>query len=370
MEIGVLVTGVGSGSTGEQVYKALRRGSRRYRIVVSNVRLEATVVAPDAERVQLPPAASPEYLPALAAAANRLGLDFIAPGSDPELDRIASAVPELKSLTSAVPLVNHSATIRLCHDKAATAAAVSRAGLRAPRTFECTSVAGALEAAARGEVPYPVVIKPGLRGGGSADVYVAQDAAELGLFAQMVLRRTTRAVVQEYVGDGESEYTVGVLHYPDGKLAGSFALRRALHSLLSTRLRVPNRTGRDDLGSDLVVSTGFSQGEVDDFPVVRAAAERLAGTLGSKGPLNVQGRLVGQDLVVFEVNPRFSGTEAMRAMAGWNGPEALIDWHLGVRPAIESYRPRRCAFVRSLVEFETEPTASPTTSTREAAARR
>jgi carbamoyl-phosphate synthase large subunit len=143
---------------------------------------------------------------------------------------------------------------------------------------------------------------------------------------------------------------VGVLHHPDGTLAGSFALRRDLRSLLSTRLRVRNRTGRAELGPHLVVSSGVSQGEVDDFPEVRAQAERVARAVGSRGPLNVQGRLVGSELVVFEVNPRFSGTESMRAMCGWNAPETLVEWHLGLAPSMAGYRASPCTFVRTLVE--------------------
>ena len=97
---------------------------------------------------------------------------------------------------------------------------------------------------------------------------------------------------------------------------------------------------------------------MDEFPEVCAHAERLAAALGSRGPLNVQGRLVGGDLVVFEVNPRFSGTEAMRAMAGWNGPEALVEWHLGLPSSLAGFRVRRRAFVRTLVEHELERPAA------------
>jgi carbamoyl-phosphate synthase large subunit len=352
MDVAVLVTGVGSGSTGEQVYKALRHGRRAYRIVVANMNPDAAVVAPGAERVALPPARSREYLPALAATANAVGARFIVPGSDPELVRIADGATELARLTPAIPLVNDASTIRLCQDKGATADAIARAGLRAPWTADCGTSAYAREAMARAGVSFPVVIKPRRRGGGSADVYVAQDDSELRLFSELVLRGGGPAVIQEYVGDPGSEFTVGVLHYPDRTLAGSFALRRDLGSLLSLRLRAPNRTGRAELGSHLAVSSGFSQGEVDDFPEVRAAAERVAAAVGSTGPLNVQGRLVGSELVVFEVNPRFSGTEAIRAMAGWNSAEALMDWHLGLRPALETYRPRRCTFLRTVIEYE------------------
>jgi carbamoyl-phosphate synthase large subunit len=359
VEIAVLITGVGSGSTGEQVYRALRLGRRPYRLVVANVDLGRSVVAPHAERIVLPPASALEYLGAVAAAANARGVRFIVPGSDVELVRIAAERAELAGLTRAIPLVNDLATIQLCQDKAATVAALERAGFRTPRTFECSDVDAAVEAVARSGVSYPFVVKPRQRGGGSADVYVAQDEAELRFFAAFVLRNGAPAVVQEYVGDAASEYTVGVLHNPDGKLAGSFALRRELSSLLSVRVRVPNRTGRAELGSHLVISSGFTQGQTDDFRVVRAAAERVARAVGATGPLNVQGRLVGSELLVFEINPRFSGSEAMRAMAGWNAPEALIEWHLGLRPVLGSAPPRPCRFVRTLVEYEATPAPKP-----------
>jgi carbamoyl-phosphate synthase large subunit len=353
MEIGVLVTGVGSGSTGEQVYRALHHGRRRYRIAVSNVDLGRSIVATGARRIVLPAADDPSYLEALAEAANALDMRFIVPGSDAELVRVAAGRETLARLTPAIPLVNDPATIAVCLDKGATAAALARAGLRAPRTLDCTTVEGVLDGIARERLAYPLILKP-RRGGGSADVFLAQDAEELRYHATRVLRGGAAAIVQEYVGDPNSEYTVGVLHRPDGTLAGSFALRRDLRSLLSTRSRAQNRTGRAELGSHLVVSSGFSQGEVDDFPEVRAQAEQVAAAVGSRGPLNVQGRLVGSELVVFEVNPRFSGTEAMRAMSGWNAPEALVEWHLGLESSMAGFRASPCTFIRTVVEHRIE----------------
>ena len=349
MEIGVLVTGVGPGSTGEQVYKALRFGRRRYRIAVANMDLERAIVAPGAGRIALPPASDASYLDAVADAANAFGARFVVPGSDVELFRVAAGREALARRTPAIPLVNDPAVITVCSDKGETAAAISRAGLRAPRTLDCGSLEAVLAGVARAGLRFPLVLKP-RKGGGSADVYVAQDPEELRFHAERILRGSTKAIVQEYVGDAASEFTVGVLHHPDGTLAGSFALRRDLSSLLSVRSRAPNRTGRGELGPQLVVSSGFSQGDVDDFPEVRAQAERVAAAVGSRGPLNVQGRLVDGELAVFEVNPRFSGTEAMRAMAGWNAVEALVEWHLGLPSSLAGYRARPCAFVRTVVE--------------------
>jgi carbamoyl-phosphate synthase large subunit len=362
-EIAILVTGVGSGSTGEQVVKALRYGRRRYRIAVGNMDLARTVVVGGVERVELPPAADPGYLAALAAAANRLGARFLVPGTDAELARVVTEREALARLSPVIPLVNDARVVATCSDKGETAVAVARAGLRAPRTAECASLEGALAAVGPGRIPYPVVLKP-RHGGGSADVWVAQDEEELLFHAARVLRGGGAAVVQEYAGDPDHEFTVGVLHAPDGALLGSVALRRELSSLLSVRSRAPNRTGRRELGPELVVSSGFTQGHVDDFPAVRAQAEQLAAALGSRGPLNVQGRLVGDALVVFEVNPRFSGTEAMRAMAGWNGPEALVDLHLGAPVALAGFRARPRTFVRTLVEHELERAPAPPVAAR------
>lgn len=350
-DVAVLVTGVGSGSTGEQVYKALRHGRRRYRLAVANVDLEQAAVAPDAKRVVLPPAGHDEYIDALAAAANALEVQFIIPGSDPELWRVAEQRAALAALTPAAPLVNDASAISVCSDKGATADAVCRAGCTAPGTVDCDDLGLAVRAMEESALRYPVVLKPQHGGGGSANVYLAQSEAELRFFGAYVLGQGVPLLLQEYVGDPQSEFTVGVLHYPDGALAGSFALRRELTSLLSTRLRVPNRTGRRELGPSLAVSSGFTQGATGDFPEVREAAEAVAQALGSTGPLNVQGRWVDGQLYVFEVNPRFSGTEAMRAMAGWNAPEALIDWHLGLPSGLDDYRPRCLRFIRGLAEY-------------------
>lgn len=361
MDLTILVTGVAPGSTGEQAWKALSMGARPYRLVAANVDPSRAVVAPLAARVALPPASDPRYLEALARAANRAGAAFVVPGSDAELARVVEGREELAALTRAIPLANGAATVALCADKGATAAAVARAGLRSPRTVGCAEAAGAADAAARAGIPFPVVVKPRRSSGGSVDVFLAQDPEELRFYARHVLlgRPGQALLLQEYVGTPEDEYTVGVLSWPDGAVAGSVALRRELASVLSTRLAVPNRTGRTELGPRLAVSTGFTQGTIDSFPEVRVAAERVARAVGSTGPLNVQGRLVDGELVVFEVNPRFSGTEAMRAMAGWNQPEALLEWHLGIPPRLPAWRAPRATFVRTLSEHELVPWAAP-----------
>jgi carbamoyl-phosphate synthase large subunit len=351
MEIGILVTGVGNITTGEQIYRAMLLGRRRYRITIANVDQQRMIVANGARKVVLPAADHPEYVAALAAAANEAAADFILPGSDRELIRIAAERDQLARGTRAIPLINNEAVIRTCSDKQATARAIQECGFAVPATVDATSVEAAVEAVASGRLTLPVVIKPKYSSGGSANVYIAQDEAELRFFVHYAMQCEPALVLQEYVGDAEHEYSVSVIHYPDGSLGGSMATRRHLTSRLSTHLKTPNRTGRAELGAWLVISTAHSQGEIDDFADVRQAAERVATQMGSTGPLNVQGRLTGSKFYVFEINPRFSGSTAVRARAGHNGPEALIDWHLGVESELGKHGPRRATFLRGLTDY-------------------
>ena len=79
-----------------------------------------------------------------------------------------------------------------------------------------------------------------------------------------------------------------------------------------------------DNSAPLHISTGISQGIIDDFEEVRKNAEKIALKLGSKGPINIQCRKAEDGINIIEINPRFSGTESLRALSGYNAPDALI----------------------------------------------
>jgi carbamoyl-phosphate synthase large subunit len=345
----VLVTGVGGGSIGEQVCKALRLGRRAYHLVAANADpARARVGLPDQVEA-LPPARDAGYLDAVLALVARHGIGFVAPGSEVELVALA---PERARLAAAgaVLLANDERVIRDCVDKVRTFQVLAGAGFRLPYSRELDGP----EALAGLELPgpFPWVLKPARGGGGSAGTFIAQDAEELGFFARFLFRGGEPVLLQEYLGRADQEYTVGVLAAPDGALLGSVALRRDILSTLSNRIRVDNRTGRPELGPVLAISSGCSQGVVDDFPAVRRTAEAISAALGSTGPLNVQGRWHEDGFVPFEVNPRFSGTTPMRAMAGFNEPELLIDWHLGEHPGASApVEVAAGSFTRGLAEF-------------------
>jgi carbamoyl-phosphate synthase large subunit len=123
--------------------------------------------------------------------------------------------------------------------------------------------------------------------------------------------------VQPYLGSAEDEYTVGVLTDFKGQLIDSIVMRRKLTGL---SLREERRLGRQTLS----ISTGYSQGFIVRDNTIQAFCEGVARDLDSRGPLNIQLRVVNGAPQVFEVHPRFSGTTPIRASVGLNEPDVLL----------------------------------------------
>lgn len=316
-KVNVLITALGGGSHGLQILKALRLGQLDYRIVGANVTARCAGRAMADHFELLPPAGAPDYLDRLQRVIEQHDIRALFHGCEQEMEVFSRHREAIEAMGVYVP-VNPPEVIRICRDKAATNEFLAQKGFPSPRfaSIERIEDAEAVDF-------LPVVLKP-VTGGGSAHVYIAQTRSELEMFAGYLLGFCPRILAQEYMGTPEAEFTVGVLFGRDGTLLNSIAVRRIVQEALSTRLRLPNRTGRAELGDQLVISSGISQGVVDKFPEVTEACERMAAHLGAQAPVNVQCRLVDGAVMVFEINPRFSGTTSLRAMVGYNEPDVLI----------------------------------------------
>jgi carbamoyl-phosphate synthase large subunit len=294
----------------------------------------------------LPMASSNEYLDALRELVKQHEIQFLVPGSEPELVKISKNLDAFSNLNVKV-LINAPHVIATCVDKKLTFEFLSQNGFHVPYTVMLENAEDDIDSS----VSFPCIVKPALGGGGSAGTFLAQDQDELAFFVRYLIKYGYRPLIQEYIPDAENEYTVGVLHSPQGKLLGTVVLRRQILSGLSNRLRIVNQTGRPEMGRMLAVSSGISQGEIVEFEPVRATAEKIAQTIGSAGPLNIQGRWDGSRFVPFEINPRFSGTTPMRALAGFNEPERMIESWLGINKDENSGGARPGTCIRGLTEY-------------------
>lgn len=323
--INVLVTAIGGGGHGDQILKALRLAEPgRYRIFGADSKPDRAQAAMVENFVTLPPARDPAYMEKLLDTCKRWEIRALFHGCEPELKLFAENREMLEAAGLFLP-INLTPLIRLCMEKSALNRRLVELGFAPPR------YAVVFDPAALAEINwFPLVVKPSVGSGGSANVYIAQSPRELmALSNYLGLGETTSGfMIQEYVGRPEDEFTVGVLHDLDGRFVDAIAVRRDLSGGLNVRTSVPNRSAKGELGPKLVISSGISQGRIGKHSQVTDQCREIAEALGSHGPLNIQCRFVGGKVRIFEINPRYSGTTSLRAMVGLNEPDLMIRHHI------------------------------------------
>jgi carbamoyl-phosphate synthase large subunit len=340
----VVVTAVGGGGNGEQIIKALRLGRLDYTIVGTDMSPYSKGLYEVDHAYRVPAANDPAYLDEILGICEHHGAIALFHGSEPELKAFSANRSRIEERGIFLP-INHAEVIDLCMDKVRSSEFLAAQGFSVPRWRRVRSLED-LE-----EIDFqPAVLKPSVGGGGSINLFLAQSRAELQTFGKYLLHLYPEFIVQEYVGTAESEYTVGVLHTMDGDFVNSIAIRRHLGTAMSSRIRVRNLTDRAELGPTLVISSGFSHGDIGRFPEVTAACERIAKALDVRGAVNVQCRLVDGEVVVFEINPRFSGTTSLRAMVGYNEPDVLIRHHVFGDPVEPGFAYQDGTILRGLSE--------------------
>lgn len=343
-----MVTGVGGGGLGEQIVKALKIASTPYKIIGSDIYPESSgLQCVDYPNI-VPAASDPSYIESIIALCERYQAKAIFPGSEPELMVLSQNRDMIKKAGILMPINPH-AVIEKCLDKAKTMSFLEENGYSHPRYIQITSLHQL-----KNINFFPVVLKPSKGAGGSANTFIAQSTKERDFFGKYLFELTGGFICQEYVGLPQNEYTVGVLLGLDGKLINSIAIRRNLNHRLSCHSKIPNRTNRKDLGSDLVISSGISQGEIGSFPSVTRLCEEIAVKLGCTSTVNIQCRLVNGKPCIFEINPRFSGTTSLRAMVGYNEPDIMIRRYILKEESVCGFSYRSGIILRGLNEFMIE----------------
>ena len=316
--IRVMVTGVGGGGNGEQLVKALKMSDKNYYLIGADITpISKGLFLVDKKRI-LPPASDPDYIETLLQVCKEEGVQALFTGSEPELKKISAVQDDVRAAGIFLPM-NTKEVIDTCMDKSKTMAWLDAHGFAHPASVTIRETADFEKI-----TKFPVVLKPSIGGGGSANAYIAQDAEELELFGTWMLHIYSEFIVQEYVGNADCEYTVGVLNDMEGNLINSIAVKKNIMTALSNRLKIRSRY----TGEMLVISNGISQGQIGRFPEVTSQCEEIALKLGARSAINIQLRFVEGKCYVFEINPRYSGTSSFRAMVGYNEPDIMIRRYL------------------------------------------
>jgi carbamoyl-phosphate synthase large subunit len=190
------------------------------------------------------------------------------------------------------------------------------------------------------EIGFPCIVKPSLGTGGSDSVFLASNMEECILYVELLISNNREVIVQEYIDVEEGEFTIGVLSDTHSNIIGSMAMKRVFNSKLSVAYR----------GAKGLISSGYSQGLIADFPDIRKQAEHIAKASGSKGPFNIQGRVKDGILIPFEINPRFSASTYLRTMAGFNEIDYFLN-HLLKEESVFNGNIKEGYYLRSFDEI-------------------
>ena len=151
------------------------------------------------------------------------------------------------------------------------------------------------------EVGFPLIAKP-IQGKGSQGIFKINSQEQL---KSLVLENY---VLQEIIGTGDQEYTVGCYIDKNKNFKGMIIMQRWLkHGTTFKAMIVEN-------------------------DAIRTECERICEKFKAEGPLNIQLRMQNGKPVCFELNVRFSGTTPLRANWGFNDVEAFINEHLFQEP--------------------------------------
>ncbi len=311
MKKNILITGVGGRSVGSGILHSLTRSSQevnnRWNVIAADADSFSWGLYKVDQKVILPLATSSNYLDEIKKVIKTYHIDAIIPGSEPEVDVLSK-----NRLLFDIPIIANSYDLMpLMMDKFASMEKLKELNLPTIPTYKIEDWETAFET-----YGFPLIVKPTTGTGASRGVSLCSTLIELKTKINN-LPPNSNYCIQPLIGTENDEFTVGILSDKKGKLIDSIVMKRKLIglSLLETK-------EIEDIKYS--ISTGYSQGFFIKHKLIQNFCEKLSLSLKSTGPLNIQLRIHNNEIYVFEIHPRFSGTSTMRSDVGLNEPDILL----------------------------------------------
>ncbi len=213
-------------------------------------------------------------------------------------------------------IVSEPELIEICNDKWKTYLFLKENGFKTPKTY--ISLQKVLIALDKGELKYPIIVKPRF-GCGS----IAMSKAENEIALLYFYRRNTRTISHSYLKyesvsvpedeqiiyqeclDGQ-EYGADIINNLDGDLQN-----------VILKKKIAMRAGETDIA------------EIVDNETINNELVRLGNLTKHIGNMDCDVFLVDNEPYILEMNARFGGGYPFSHIAGVNLPKALVEWCQG-----------------------------------------
>ena len=241
----------------------------------------------------IPMASDPKYGETLLSLINSERIDYVLIGTDVELLYFSKNRASIEEFTNSKIVVSPEKVIQIANDKYLTACFLRDNGFPFPNSVMASDKVR-VEKFLK-ENLFPLLAKP-VDGARSKGVIIIKDIEDI----KSILQNPQNLVIQEYLEEGEGEFTSGAV-VVNGICSSVVTLKRDLRD---------GNTFRAYYKKDYEQYTNF----------ISNVAEKL----GVEGPVNFQFRISNGEPKIFEINGRFSGTTPLRFMFGFNEVNAIL----------------------------------------------
>ena len=283
------------------------------KIVATDMQLTAPAVQVADVKFRVPAVYDPSYINVTLDICKEQKIDALLSLNDLELPILAENKARFEAIGVKV-IVSDSEVIDIAFDKYKTAQWVESLGLNAPKTY--VSLASAKEALAKGNIAFPLFMKPRW-GSGSIGLETIDDMEELDIYYHLLMKKIKRTILATAsVGD---EYIM-IQEKLTGKEFGLDVMNdlEGNNVAVSVKQKLAMRAGETDKAITV------------DLPEVREMGAIIGRNLKHLGNLDVDiMQRANGDYCVLELNPRFGGGFPFSYEAGVNLPKAIIQWLKG-----------------------------------------
>ncbi len=287
----ILITGAGS-LIGQGLIKTIKSYSLKSKIVgadyiknsVGLYWCEKTYLLPDILDKKI---SEKKWLKSILKIISKEKIDILIPCADFEIILFAKFRKYIEERYNIIILVSDFSLVDKCNDKLKTVNLLKKLNLDYPKS----SIPN--KKFYESKKKFPLIVKP-RKGSTSKNVFIVKNNLEL----KHAIKKCKLPIIQELL-EGD-EYTCGTI-FLGSKVISSISLRRYL------------KNGN--------TSIAFSEKN----SLVNNYVKKVTKILKPFGPMNFQLKLTINGPIIFEINPRFSGTTPIREKFGLNEYQAILE---------------------------------------------